>query len=586
MLGLCQSLFSIQEGRSVALSSVLMSTWTTSFARWFAGPRPPGPPGYLLPRWLFLRAMGVIYFSAFYSLALQIRGLLGPNGLLPAGAYLQEVAKYFGSTRYWNVPTLLWLGSSNRALMALCWAGMIASVLLLLNFWPRGTLLICFVLFLSFVTAAQDFSGYQSDGMLLSAGMACLFFAPRGLHPGFGEAGSPSRVSLLLLQLLWFSIYFDSGMAKYFGGDPSWRDFTAMDEYYQNGPLPTWIGWYAQHLPEFVHKSAAVFTIIVELLLVWMLFLPRRFRIVCFCIVSFLQINIILTANYAFLNYLVLALGILLVDDRFLVRFFPKKWVAPVVQNLNQAAPEKSMIQLELSAEQKIAPAATAEQVDAEAKKQLAPTWASRAHQIASSFSLWLSAFFLAWLLYANIFPILLQILPALSLPSKPFTVLEPFRVANRYGLFGRMTWKRYEIEFQGSDDGVNWTTYRFRNKPQHPAEAPRIYAPYQPRFDWNMWFASLGEWRDNPWVVRTEQLLLSNDKDVLALFAANPFPQNPPKQIRAVLWQYWFTDLATRRSTGMWWRREYLGLYAPSLERTSDGKFLITGFPETYPSP
>jgi lipase maturation factor 1 len=563
-----------------------MQPRTPLFLRWFAGPRAPGPPGYLLPRWLFLRAIGLIYFSAFYSLAFQIRGLLGPDGLLPAGLYLQDVAKYFGHARFWYAPTLFWLNSGNHALMAICWVGMLASWLLVLNFWPRGTLLICFVLFLSFVTAAQDFSGYQSDGMLLSAGIACLFFAPRGFRPGFGETEPPSRASLLLLQLLWFSIYFDSGIAKYFGGDPSWRDFTAMDEYYQNGPLPTWIGWYAHQLPEWFHKSSAVFTIVVELLLVWMMFLPRRFRIVCFCIVTFLQINIILTANYAFLNYLVLVLGVLLLDDRFLVRFFPHGWTAPIRKYLRSAAPEQPLVQLDLSA---AAPALAASPESLSlpaAKVEPFIPLAARARQLVSAGSLMLAGLVLAWLLYANVFFILLQVFPTLPLPSRPVAVLEPFRIANRYGLFGRMTWKRYEIEFQGSEDGVNWTTYPFRNKPQNPAEAPRIYAPYQPRFDWNMWFASLGQWRDNPWVLRTEQLLLTNDKAVVLLFASNPFPKSPPKQIRTVLWQYWFTDMATRRSTGLWWRRQYLGLYAPALEKTPEGKILVTGFPETYPAP
>ena len=148
------------------------------------------------------------------------------------------------------------------------------------------------------------------------------------------------------------------------------------------------------------------------------------------------------------------------------------------------------------------------------------------------------------------------------------------------------MTWKRYEIEFQGSNDGQNWVAYIFRNKPQNPAEAPSIYAPYQPRFDWNLWFASLGEWRENPWVLRCEQLLLIGDPDVERLFASSPFPQSPPKQIRAVLWQYWFTDRATRRATGMWWRREYLGLFAPSLERLPNGSLVVTAFPESLPEP
>ena len=226
-----------------------MNSWTPRYLRWFAGPRPPGPPGYSLPRWLFLRAIGIIYFSAFYSLVFQIRGLLGPDGLLPASMYLPQVAQYFGASRYCYAPTLLWLGSSDRALMALCWLGIIASLLLVLNFWPRAMLAVCFVMFLSFVSAAQDFSGYQSDGMLLTAGFACFFFAPRGLRPGWGALQPPSRASLFLLQLLWFTIYFESGIAKLFGGDPSWRNLTAMDQYYQNGPLPTWIGWYVQQLP-------------------------------------------------------------------------------------------------------------------------------------------------------------------------------------------------------------------------------------------------------------------------------------------------------------------------------------------------
>ena len=564
-----------------------MNPWVPNFLRWFAGPRPVGPPGYLLPRWLFLRALGFIYFSVFYSLVFQIRGLLGPVGLLPAGEYLRTVTQYFGSSRYWFAPTLLWLSSSDRALMALCWIGMIASLLLFLNLWPRGMLAICFVLFLSFIAAAQDFSSYQSDGMLLSAGFISFFFAPRGFHPGWGVLEPPSRASLFLLQLLWFSIYFESGIAKYFGGDPSWRDLTAMDEYYQNGPLPTWIGWYVQHLPHWFHASAAAFTLVVELLLVWMLFLPRRFRIFCFCVVTFLQINIILTANYAFLNYIVLSLGFLLLDDRFLMWFLPKHWAIPVRENLKRPplSAQQELVKLALSGEV----SATSTSVEPSAKESphsSVPPMATQVRQIVSASYLWLVAFLLAWLLYACVFLLLTQVLRDVPLPAKPVAVLAPFRIADHYGLFGRMTWKRYEVEFQGSDDGVKWTAYPFRNKPQDPSQAPRIYAPYQPRFDWNLWFASLGEWREYPWTLRAEQLLLANDPDVLSLFASNPFPENPPKQVRAVLWQYWFSDLATKRATGMWWRRECLGLYAPSLERTSEGKFLVTGFPDSYPLP
>src|SRR5215510_1627563 len=140
-----------------------MKSWTLRFFGWFLLPAPAHPPGRLLPRWIFLRGLGLIYFSAFYSLVFQIRGLLGPNGLLPAGSYLEEVAKAIGPARFWYAPTLLWLNSSSHALVALCWVGMVAAILLTLNLLPRAMLVVCFVAFLSFVSAAQDFSGYQSD---------------------------------------------------------------------------------------------------------------------------------------------------------------------------------------------------------------------------------------------------------------------------------------------------------------------------------------------------------------------------------------------------------------------------------------
>ena len=537
-----------------------MNFLTPAFLQWCVAPAPRKPPGHLLARWIFLRALGLIYFSAFFSLIFQIRGLLGPNGLLPAGSYLQEVAQAFGPTRFWYAPTLLWLGSSSHVLLTLGWVGMIAALLLTLNVWPRGMLFACFVAFLSFVSAAQDFSGYQSDGMLLSAGFISLFLTPPGLRPRWGEVSPPSRASIFLLLLVWFTTYFESGIAKYFGGDPSWRNLTAMDQYYQNGPLPTWIGWYAQQLPHWFHAACSFLILISELLVVWMWFLPRRFRMVCFFIVTPMQISIILTANYTFLNYLVLFLGVLLLDDLFLLRFAPQGWAWPVRKNLEQQP--------------------DSENPDASSGVAVA------IRRIVFACKLWLSALLLGWVFYAMLFLLIGELSPGILLPAKPVALLDPFRIANRYGLFGRMTWARYEIEFQGSNDGVNWVSYPFRYKPQDPRLAPRIYAPYQPRFDWNLWFASLGQWRENPFVLRTEELLLSNDADVLALFAGNPFPQTPPRQVRAVLWQYWMTDITTKRRTGLWWRREYRGLYAPLIERAPDGKFFVLQWPQGLPPP
>jgi hypothetical protein len=169
-------------------------------------------------------------------------------------------------------------------------------------------------------------------------------------------------------------------------------------------------------------------------------------------------------------------------------------------------------------------------------------------------------------------------------LPTLPIAALEPFRIANQYGLFAVMTNGRYEIEFQGSNDGHTWTPYPFRNKPQALNEAPRIYAPYQPRFDWNLWFASLGDWRQDEIVPLTEQRLLENDKDVLALFNGSPFSQTPPRFVRAVLWQYWFTTREEKRTTRNWWRRQYLGLYAPQLTKTPEGRTAVVEWPDELP--
>jgi hypothetical protein len=178
----------------------------------------------------------------------------------------------------------------------------------------------------------------------------------------------------------------------------------------------------------------------------------------------------------------------------------------------------------------------------------------------------------LAWIFYATVIPYLAPAGPL----AAPANLIAPFRIANQYGLFAVMTRERYEIEFQGSRDGKTWIPYPFRYKPQDPAGRPGIYAPYQPRFEWNLWFASLGTWREYPWVVNTEVRLLEGSPDVLALFRRDPFAGSPPAQIRTVFWQYWFTSPAEKRRTGNWWRRQLLGPYAPSVQRRTDGKVEI----------
>ena len=451
--------------------------------RWFADAAP-----YTLARFVWLRALGLIFFSAFYALWFQIHGLIGPGGILPAGEYLRYAHQAVGATAYRLVPSLLWLDAGRGAMTALVIAGLVASIAVIVNVWPRIAIGIAMVCYLSFVSAAREFSGYQSDGMLLEAALLSLFLGSRKTPP--------TRAAAFGLQWLWFRIYFESGLVKILSGEPQWRNLTAMDKYYENGPLPTWLGWHVQQWPHGFHAFSAAATLVIELFVVFLVFAAdRRVKLAAFALTVPLQIGIILTANYAFLNYLVLALGIFLIEDR----------LTPAIDR-KPSRPQLAIL-----------PATV----------------------VLSVF-----AFF------------------------APLPLLEPFRLVNRYGLFAVMTRARYELEFQGTRDGRTWIAYPFRYKPQDVRRAPGIFAPYQPRFDWNLWFASFGSVSENDWVIRAQQRLLENEPDVLRLFAGNPFAAAPPAAVRVVVWQYWFTSAEERRVTGAWWNRRYVGEYAPVLRR------------------
>ncbi len=507
---------------------------TRSLRDFFA---PDSSSRFLGARWLFLRALGVFHFSVFYSLAHQIRGLIGDDGILPVRELFAFVRERDGLARFWTLPSLLWIAPDDRGLVALVLIGLAASVLVVGNVAPRASLAVCGVMFLSFVVAAQDFSSYQSEGMLLEATAAGFVLAPRGARPGLGAAHPPSRAARWLVLWECFRIYFESGIAKLASGDPSWRNMTAMDHYYENGPLPTWIGWWAQQLPHGFHAFTAILTLVVELVIVFGMFGPRRVRLATFANLTTLQIGIIATANYCFLNHLVLALGLLLVDDELLERLHPK-------------------LALPL-------PLATA----------------------PSRLRLRASAAFIGFLFYASIAVFAFAGAPEpISYLAAPAELFAHLRLANRYGLFARMTNVRYEIEFEGSRDGIAYATYPFKYKPQALDEAPGIYAPYQPRFEWNLWFCAIDEEgvprgriihvarQTCPWVLTLEARLLARSPFVLALFREDPLHGEPPRFVRATLFRYWMTDPKTLRETHRYWRRERIGVYIDALGVDEDG--------------
>jgi lipase maturation factor 1 len=266
-----------------------------------------------------------------------------------------------------------------------------------------------------------------------------------------------------------------------------------------------------------------------------------------------------------------------LLDDRSLQRYLPPRWKKSfatgimVGAQVEPRAPQTSQSDGE-----------TGPWIGQDRPKQTQSQPSGGFGRLSTSVKLYLTMLILSWIFYATTAQLMWMF--SISLPNAPIEALEPFRIANRYGLFGIMTRGRYEIEFQGSDDGQNWVPYPFLYKPQDPSQPPGIYAPYQPRFDWNLWFASLGSWREYPIVLKTEVRLLSNDSDVLNLFATNPFPNGPPRQIRAVIWQYWFTSMYEKRTQDLWWRRQFIGLYAPTIAREPDGTIHALEWPAVIP--
>ncbi|HTR41692.1 MAG TPA: lipase maturation factor family protein [Pseudomonadales bacterium] len=484
-------------------------------------------PDYFLSRWIFLRLVGFIYLIAFVSLWTQIIGLIGHNGIVPVDQYLpaaKEQCEVQGLNPFYQLPTLCWINSSNGFLEFQCGAGVLLAILLIVGIAPAPALALLWVLYLSLTTAGNYFLQFQWDNLLLEAGFLAIFLAPWRLLPNLSRETPPSRVVIWLLRLLLFKLMFSSGCVKLASHDPTWHDLTALTFHYYTQPLPTWIAWYANLEPLWFQKLSCVVMFAIEIGTPFLIFMPRRVRFLGGGAIAILQILILLTGNYTFFNWLTLALCLLLLDDFALQKLFPARF---------------------------------RKRTEHKAK----PHW-------RPAFTVPLAIVFISVSLLQ-----VTAILGALGQPwgralFSPIAALDgwldPLRTINGYGLFAVMTTERHEIIVQGSTDGVHWLDYEFKYKPGDLSRCPAFVAPFQPRLDWQMWFAALGDYQQNPWFGSFCVQLLRGSPDVLALLAKNPFPDKPPVYIRAEVYNYHFTDFTERRITGAWWKREYLGEYLP----------------------
>jgi predicted DCC family thiol-disulfide oxidoreductase YuxK len=554
--------------RRVATNRALFSLLT----RWFWG-RHVEQSSFYLTRWVFLRALAVIYLIAFISLWTQIDGLIGHNGILPTDQYVAAARQQcdlqgIGLDRFRLMPTFCWFDSSDGFLGFQCAAGAGLAVLLMFGVAPVPCLTLLWLLYLSLATVGRDFLGFQWDNLLLEAGFLAIFFAPwqwlprcslgalascrRGVVvPGRQDAGAPaqeappSRIALWLLRLLLFKLMFSSGCVKRFSGDPNWRHLTALTFHYQTQPLPTWIGWYAQQLPLWFQKASCAGMFAIELGAPFLIFMPRRLRFCGGAAIAFLQILILLTGNYTFFNWLTLALCLLLLDDFVLARFTSSGLFKPKSRTRGMPVSD---------------PACVVDRGLRAGPEAGAPNRGCRWPRFVT-----VPLAMVVMILY------LFQI--SLTFGARPVWLypvavadawLEPFRTFNGYGLFAVMTTERREIIVEGSDDGVNWRPYEFKYKPGDVGRRPAFVAPHQPRLDWQMWFAALGDYQENPWFVNFCLRLLQGSPEVAALLAKNPFPDHPPRYLRAGLYDYQFTSFAERHASGAWWKRERVGEYLP----------------------
>ena len=473
---------------------------------------------FCFSRWLFLRALGCIYLIAFFSLWVQIHGLVGSNGILPAEQYLAAVHQQIGTRGYHLFPTLFWLNPTDACLHLLCAGGVLLSFLLIAGIFAPFTLVGLWGFYLSLVTVGQVFLSFQWDVLLLETGFLAIFFAPMQLRDTFTRAWEPSSAFLWLLRWLLFRLMFASGFVK-LASDETWRNLTALNFHYETQPLPTWIGWYVHQLPEWFHKISVIGMFGVELVIPFLIFAPRRLRTIgCIGLVG-LQLLILLTGNYCFFNLLAIALCLILIDDLTWKRLLPKRFM-----------PSICPIQLPHRRYGRIC--------------------------IAGVTAL---LFLLSSIRFGG------QLFREARLPDVAW--ISPFRSVNTYGLFADMTETRPEIVVEGSNDRITWTTYQFRWKPGELARAPGWVAPHQPRLDWQMWFAALqGSYQNTSWFLNFMAALLQGKPEVLKLLTENPFPDRPPRYIRATLYDYRFTEIATKRAEGTWWSREWKGIYCPAI--------------------
>jgi hypothetical protein len=478
-------------------------------------------PTYWLTRFVILRLLGVVYAVAFLVTANQILPLIGSDGLLPIGLFINRLQPVFGSSfeGFLRLPSLFWFIHSDTALLVAAWTGVVLSCVVAGGFANALLLAILWGLYMSFVHLGQDWYGYGWELQLLETGFLAIFLCPLLDARPFPRREPPLPI-LWLFRWLIFRMMLGAGLIK-LRGDPAWRDLTALYYHFETQPLPNPLSRWLHFLPKPVLRFGVGFNHLAELVAPWFVFWPRFGRQISGAVIILFQIVLILSGNLSFLNWLTVVPALACFDDGFWSKILPKQLVRRAELATALAVPSKAMhvttwIVVSLVAILSIQPVANM----------------LSAHQIMN-------------------------------------TSFDPLDLVNTYGAFGTVGRERLNVIFEGTnaavpDESADWKAYPYKGLPVELDKMPPQIAPYQLRLDWQMWFAAMSTPNEYPWTLHLVWKLLHNNPGALSLFRTNPFPGDPPRYVRAVLYQYEFRN--PKDSNGFWWSRKQLGLWLPPL--------------------
>ncbi|WP_309053904.1 lipase maturation factor family protein [Streptomyces sp.] len=461
---------------------------------WFTAPE------YGLSLIVFQRGLAALYCVAFLSAALQFRALIGERGMLPVPEYLRR-------TDPRRAPSLFRWRYSDRLFAAVAWSGAALALAMAAGAGDAVPLPVSMLLwlllwgaYLSIVNVGQTWYAFGWESLLLETGFLAVFL-------GNDETGPPVLV-LFLLRWLLFRVEFGAGLIK-LRGDRCWRDLTCLHHHHETQPMPGPLSWFFHHLPGPLHKVEVAANHVVQLGVPFLLFAPQPVATVAACLMIATQLWLVLSGNFAWLNWLTIVIAVPAVDASALAGTPPR--------------PDP-------------------------------PVW------------------YVVLVLAVTVLVLVRSYRPVRNLLSRRQVMnrsYDPFHLVNSYGAFGTVGRVRYEIVVEGTDAPVPgpdavWKEYGFKGKPGDPRRLPRPFAPYHLRLDWLMWFAALSPGYAGDWFGPFVERLLEGDRDTLRLLGHNPFPDAPPVHVRARLYRYRYTTWRELRETGAWWHRALVREYLP----------------------